>query len=206
MAHEIDVEMPDGDMESFEAGSISELKDLVARALGVDDDEVAIQDEEGSTIRGSETPPQSVRVIPKQKWGSDVDLAQLAQDLVEAADAVGYDSQFSIKLMHKDQLNPFRVYLYDEQGEEYPLKVMLYTYPFVDGVLLKDQVTGTFEQRVPPCPQHGYSWHPNVFDSQSICWGNVTTLPGMTITGLLNTLNGLLHNPNHRGKVAGRCD
>ena len=129
-----------------------------------------------------------------------IEILKLGQDLYEAKDAHGYDKQFRVRLLGPEQLNPFRAYL-NYQDEWWPLEIMLHTYPIVTKPFV--QFTG----RVPTCPKHTYSWHPNLFDDGKVCWGTVKVFPEMRVVGLLNMLHGMLHNPNHLSPVPGlaRC-
>ncbi len=192
------VEMPSGDVETFDAETIEELKEAVSRIIGVDEDEVAIVDEEGQSLSEGDIVPERARIIPKQEWGA-IDMSLLMQDMLDARDASGYDNQYRIRLTEKGVFNPFRVYLIDVD-EEWPVLVELHSYP------LEDHPDVTFEDEIPPCPEHEDSWHPNVFDDGSICWGDSPVLPGTRIIGLLNTLHSLLQNPNHDAAVADRCE
>lgn len=127
-----------------------------------------------------------------------VDERELGLDLMQAQRARGYSSQFSVKLIWRDVLNPFRAYFYF-RDEWWPARVTLDSYP------MYSNPTVAFEQRIPPCPVHTYGWHPNVFDRGEVCWGTAHLLPGTRIVGLLNVIYGLLHTPNHDGAVPGRC-
>lgn len=215
------VEMPDGNIRNYNAKTVQELKRYVAKIVGVDRDEVAILNEHGQPVPETQAPPQKVQVIPKPKWGASsfwrtfwrrlfgieektrtpanfIDEYQLGQDIMQARYARGYGAKFHIKLISENTLNPFRVYIYF-LNDWWPVRVNLSSYP------MNANPTVTFEQRIPPCPVHLHSWHPNVYDSRDLCWGNAKLLPGTKIVGLLNALYGLLQTPNHESAVSGRC-
>ena len=194
----IEVEMPDGETEVIDADTIRNLKRKISEIIGTEEDDIGITDSEGNVVPNSQTPPETALVVPKPKWGSNIDELALAEDMLEAIEDDEYNESFRIKLFKPNVFNPFRLYLY-ENGEEWPVKVELNTYP------IESNPTVTFEQRIPPCPEHSYSWHPNIWDYGKVCWGSASALPGTTITGLVNTLIALLHNPYHPGKVPGRC-
>lgn len=128
-----------------------------------------------------------------------INILNLGQDLFEAKDAKGYDEQFRVKLLSLDDINPFRAYLH-YQDDWWPILVTLDTYP------ISTKPTVKFEGRLPACPKHPQSWHPNLFNSGEICWGEVAVFPEMRVVGLLHMLYGMLHNPNHFSPVPGRCN
>ena len=129
-----------------------------------------------------------------------IDILKLGLDLYEAKDAKGYDELFRVKLLGPEQLNPFRGYLFFED-EWWPMEVRFDTYPIVSRPHI--QFTG----RIPNCPKHKDSWHPNVFDDGRICWGDVRVFPEMRVVGFLTMMYGMLHNPNHLSPIPGgqRC-
>ncbi len=127
-----------------------------------------------------------------------IDILKLGQDLYEARNIKGYDTMFRVKMVSMEQLNPYRAWLH-YQDDWWPLNITLDTYP----IITRPRVY--FEGRVPPCPKHPKSWHPNVFDDGKICWGEVRVFPEMRVGGLLNMLYGMLHNPNHGSPVPDRC-
>ncbi len=194
----IEVEMPDGEIETIDADTVRNLKRKISEIIGTVEDDIGITDDEGNVVPNSQTPPETALVVPKPRWGGTLDELALAEDMLEALEDDEYNDLFSIKLFEPNVFNPFRLYLYDD-GEEWPVKVKLHSYP------IETNPTVTFDQRIPPCPEHGGSWHPNIYDSGKVCWGSASVLPGTTITGLVNTLLALLHNPYHPAKIPGRC-
>ena len=131
--------------------------------------------------------------------GQKFNKLKLGQDLYEAKQAQGYGELFQVRLVKKNQLNPFRAYLHYNNGW-WPLLIELNTYPIVTKPKIK------FESRIPPCPKHPKSWHPNVYNDGRICWGDGDVFPEMGVVGLLSMLYGMLHNPNHQSPVPGRCN
>lgn len=127
-----------------------------------------------------------------------IDILKLGQDLYEVQNVQGYDKLFRVKATSMDNLNPFRAWI-NFNNEWWPLKITLDTYP----IITRPRVA--FEGRIPPCPRHPKSWHPNVFDDGRICWGDVQVFPEMRIGGLLHMLYGMVHNPNHSSAVPDRC-
>ena len=64
------VEMPDGTTRTYHAQTIEELKQQVSVTIGVEEDEVALITEEGRPVRNTEDSiDETMRVIPKPKWG-----------------------------------------------------------------------------------------------------------------------------------------
>lgn len=130
---------------------------------------------------------------------TNINILELGKDLFEAKNAKGYDEQFRVKLLSMEHLSPFRAYLH-YQDAWWPITVILRDYPITLQPLVR------FEGRLPPCPKHAESWHPNIFNDGKVCWGGVQVFPEMRAVGLMHMLYGMLHNPNHASPVPGRCN
>jgi hypothetical protein len=196
-----EVELPDGSRKVYHLKALPELKKQVSDTIGVEDeDDVSFIDNDGHIVRERDPLPQTVQVVPKPKWGSDIDEWQLACDMLAAMESRKYGDRFRIKLLKPNVFDTFRVYL-NYEGIEYPLRVEIEEYPF------SQLPSVTFERYIPPCPKHPESWHPNVWDDGRVCWGEAETnvLPGTTIVGFLNTLVAFLHKANHKSPVPDRC-
>jgi len=194
------VEMPDGRMWPFRAKTTADLKKHVADVFGIDPDGVALLDSSGRPIPDNQPPPPNVQAVPKPEWGSVASSGEraLMQDLLRAQDALGYRSQFKIYLIGPDIFSPVRVY-FSVSGVWWPTLVYLDTYPLTTLPVV------CFDRVIPPCPLHPRSWHPNIYDTGQICWGNASLLPSMSIIGLLNMTSWLLKSPNHESIVRGHC-
>jgi hypothetical protein len=202
------VALQDGSTSHVQASTVADLKRQISELIGVEPDQFAIADQGGTVVAGNHTPPSQAMIVPHQGWGGLIEKGKqetyfheldLMRDLLCAMEASGFQKQYRVKLLKQNQLNPFRLYLLCK-GQQYPVKVTLKNYPLTD---LPDVV---FENRIPPCPIHDWSWHANVYGDGKLCWGTVSLLPGTTLTGLINTLVSLLQNPNHLGKIKGRCE
>jgi hypothetical protein len=195
------VEMPDGRLRPYSAKTTADLKKRVAAAFGIEPDGIALLDSGGRPIPDNQPPPPNVQAVPKPEWGSDEHSSEYAflQDVLMAQDAVGYQSQFYIRLIARDVCNPFRVYFYANDFW-WPSLIRFDTYPITTLPRVR------FDRLVPPCPIHAQSWHPNIYDTGDVCWGDVCLLPGTGIIGILNMVSYLLHSPNHQSVVHGRCN
>ncbi len=121
-----------------------------------------------------------------------IDYQQLARDMVEAKHSIAYNNQYRITLLKPNSFLPFRVYL-SYQGEEYTVTVNPSRYRFTT----LWEANAKFDNRIPTCPNHSWSWHPNVKDDGNICWGSALLLPGNPVLVLLDALNEFLHSPKH---------
>src|SRR3989442_13918559 len=121
--------MPDGNIRSYNAQTIRDLKRRVAETLGVDEDEVAVLNDSGHPVPESGVPPSSGKVVPKPVWGGKyIDEYLLSQDLMRIPNARGYNSLFYVKLIRAGLINPFRAYLHF-RSEWWPIQIDFSSYP-----------------------------------------------------------------------------
>jgi hypothetical protein len=199
-APQSEVELPDGTVIPLDAKSNEELTQLAAQVIGVDPGQLSVLDEEGNVQPPASPTPKQAKVIATPEFGGYINFRELKIDQISSLDSFSYSGGFRLSLLEPNKQNPFRVWL-ELDGKWYSARVTLNEYPFYSG----SWPSVKFEQLLPPCPKHPGNRHPNVSDIGNVCFGNTRVLPDTRIVGLLNTLDSLLHNPNHGHGFGGSC-
>ncbi len=128
-----------------------------------------------------------------------IDEKKLGEDLLKATKAYSYGKEFKIRLLKRDEFNPFVVYLL-ARDKSWPVKVALHDYP------MRRLPEATFVREVPPCPVHPLNPHPNIYTDQTICFGVTLCAKDLSITGFLNLLAQILRTANHASPANHSCD
>lgn len=128
-----------------------------------------------------------------------LNTSQLALDLWLTTKTKGYGQRYHVVLLSPPELVPFRAYLYFLR-EWWPVEIDFSTYPFPIGEGYTSIVNLRFQERIPPCPQHRDSWHPNIIaETGMVHFCGVRVPAGNGIVNLLEALSVFLRNPNHWG-------
>lgn len=129
-----------------------------------------------------------------------VDSVYLGEDLLAAQESMDYNKKFYVKLIRRGVVNPMRAYFY-YQATWWGARVNFKSYPIGS----TSELPEVKFDRVPPCPDHARSWHPNIYDTGAVCWGSISLLPDTRVIGVLQAVACLLVAANHSSAVR-ECD
>ena len=109
-----------------------------------------------------------------------------------------YNRLFYVRLFDNNVINPFVAYFF-HLGNWNKTMINLSSYPAYNFPTVRFA-------SIPRCPEHTWSFHPNIYDNGEICWGGATFPYGCRLIGILRSVTHLLRNPNHDfAPVPNRC-